>query len=140
VLALLLVCFAAAVPAVADPVDETLKTTLEAAYRRFLDAAASGDRGRLRDAISRQSFDDAAVTLAAMGREFDAGIVRSFAAENPDLSRARVIETRRGDGAAALVYVRDVRTPEGAEPQVAFTFVRFTRDEGEWRYDALLDF
>lgn len=136
----LLVGIAVTAPVDAGTVDEALRRSLENSYQRFLDAAASGDRGRLRDAISRQSFSDAAITLAAIGQPFDADVVRSFGTENPDLAAARLIETRGSEREAALLYIRDLPVPPGTPPEVAFTFIRFTREANDWRYDALLDF
>jgi hypothetical protein len=121
--------------------EDGLGAVLQAAYARFLAAAKSGDRVRLSQAISPESFTDAALVIAAMGREFDAETVRSFADDAPDLSRARLIEVILGKGKneAALLYVRDVEPGAAGEARVAFTFIRFVGRDGTWLYDALID-
>ena len=118
--------------------NESLRTTLENAYKAYLQASQSGKESEIEKTVSTYSLTEVRNDLANRGKSIQAEDIQHMAKFSPDLSQSKFIKVIEKGPTAGLLYVKD--SPEkdaNGKPRVDFLFIKFVKEAPGWKVDGM---
>lgn len=117
--------------------DNSFQTILEKAWNDYLHASKTGTESELEKVMSSYRFGRMRNNLISSNRAFTPEMIKSIAENAPDISSAEFVSLIENGPTAGLVYVRDSEEKDASgKPRVYFIFIKFVKEEGEWKVDA----
>jgi len=120
--------------------EESLRITLEKAYKKHLAAYESGKASVLQETMSSFLYGTMKNNLTNAKRHLTPELIKSMAEDIPDISKMRFVKILENGPTAGLLYVQESEERDASnKPRITFAFIKFVNENSAWKVDGVFD-